>query len=518
MIFFQKSKITLIYSLLKKPYSLKQAFILSVLLHGFVFLLFPIFVSKQDVVDFPEKLLTVDVVSISPKSPYRKLNKKINQITPTKKYIINKNNHQKPNISNSNKHDTTFEKTSPQEKNREVLFGALLPILPRKGFVRELKLLPPVKVMSRKQQKFFVKKSGEIIEKLQQLPLSDSVMVWQDKKRTYRVKIRHEKSESITGLDQVIFDVTTHENGLAMSTEMRLRQMAFSNYAQFVDYWDPTVAIHNDECSGRFHSNTSFNISRRYGIAPKFYGKVTTASYQIKMDRQPFTFDDPDVFNGGLERGIKAIAIPKRLTPFTSETKIDSCQIHFLKEETWIVFNKHGTYSWKTKRQSENFSTKVLPKEKPFFIVVNKKVKIHIQGTVNGKVLIYSIGNIFIDDDIVYASHPERFYHSENYLGLVSLRDVVIAEPSVTGPGDLNICAAIFAKGLFRVSNFQKKSGGMLHIYGSLSAGTISATEPRYATKIIFDKRLDKKRPPNFPLTDRFEIVEWDRQWKVREL
>ena len=125
---------------------------------------------------------------------------------------------------------------------------------------------------------------------------------------------------------------------------------------------------------------------------------------------------------------------------------------------------------------------------------------------------------IIIEDDIVYAFFPEKLYHSENYLGLVCLKDVVIAEPSVTGPGDLNICAAIFAKGLFSVSHYYEKSDATLHIYGSLSAGTISATEPRYATKILFDRRLGKKRPPNFPLTDRYEIVEWDRQWKEIEL
>ena len=385
-------------------------------------------------------------------------------------------------------------------------------------FVNAPKLLPPVKAMSQKQQKFLVKKSSEIVKKLQQLPLSDSVLVWKYKKQTYLVKIHHEKSESITGLDQVIFDVTTHDNGQALSTEMCLRQMAFSNYAQFVDYWDPKVAIHNDEFTGKFHSNSSFNISRRHGIAPKFYGKVTTASFQIKTDRKFFVFDDPEMFNGGLERGIREIRLPKTLTPFSSETKIDSNQIHFLMKETWIKFEKNGIYLWKTKPMSGYYSTRKLPKEKPFFIVANKKVNIHIQGTVDGKVLIYSRGNIIIEDDIVYARHPGKIYHSNDYLGIVSLKDVVIAEPSVTGPGDLNICAAIFAKGLFSVSNFYEKSEATLHIYGSLSAGTISATEPRYATRILFDRRLEKKRPPNFPLTDRYEIVDWDRQWKVIDL
>ncbi len=55
----------------------------------------------------------------------------------------------------------------------------------------------------------------------------------------------------------------------------------------------------------------------------------------------------------------------------------------------------------------------------------------------------------------------------------------------------------------------------MLHIYGSLTAGTLSATEPRYATKIQFDQRLEVLRPPRFPMTDRYAIESWDGAWRV---
>ncbi len=397
MIISQKSKIKKNYFLLKKPSSLKQAMILSVLFHGFVFMLCVLFVNKQEVMDFSERIFAVEVVSVSPKSSSRQFNN--NRIGHTTKLIVISNNFQKSNISNSNKHESTIEETLTQKKKKKVLLGALLPISPkihRLGLVREPKLLPPIKAMSQKQQKFFVKETDKIVEKLQQLPLSDSVLVWRDKKQIYQVKVCHERAKTITDLNNVIFIITTRENEQILSTEMRLRQMAFSNYAQFVDYWDPKVAIHNDEFFGKFHSNSSFKISRRHGIVPKFYGKVTTASYQIKTDRQFFTFDDHDVFSGGLERGIKEIRLPKKLTPFSSETKIDSNQIHLLSKETWIEFVKNGTYLWKTKTMAGNFTTRILSKEKPFFIVANKKVEIHIRGTVCGKILMYSKGNIIL--------------------------------------------------------------------------------------------------------------------------
>ena len=55
-----------------------------------------------------------------------------------------------------------------------------------------------------------------------------------------------------------------------------------------------------------------------------------------------------------------------------------------------------------------------------------------------------------------------------------------------------------------------------LRIYGSLAAGTITATEPRYATKIDYDSRFERQRPPGFPSTNRYEVAAWDGQWTLR--
>jgi hypothetical protein len=54
-------------------------------------------------------------------------------------------------------------------------------------------------------------------------------------------------------------------------------------------------------------------------------------------------------------------------------------------------------------------------------------------------------------------------------------------------------------------------------IYGSVTAGSITATEPRFATKIEFDRRLTNARPPSFPLTDRYELESWNGEWRVEE-
>ena len=83
----------------------------------------------------------------------------------------------------------------------------------------------------------------------------------------------------------------------------------------------------------------------------------------------------------------------------------------------------------------------------------------------------------------------------------------------MTGPGDLVITAAIFAKRRFAVRRYRNREYATLTIFGSLTAGSVTATEPRYATRIRFDPRLEEMRPPRFPLSDRYELEAWDGQW-----
>jgi hypothetical protein len=132
---------------------------------------------------------------------------------------------------------------------------------------------------------------------------------------------------------------------------------------------------------------------------------------------------------------------------------------------------------------------------------------------VNGKVLIYSPKRIVVEGDLVYAQDPRVTPESDDFLGLVSDGHVDVAAPDVTGPGDLVIHAAIYARRRFNVRDIRSTGTSELHLYGSLSAGTVSATEPRYSTRIQFDQRLTEVRPPGFPLTDRYEVESWDKRW-----
>ena len=139
---------------------------------------------------------------------------------------------------------------------------------------------------------------------------------------------------------------------------------------------------------------------------------------------------------------------------------------------------------------------------------------LYVQGVVRGVVLVYSPKRIVITGSLRYARDPRRDPDAGDYLGLVSAGNIVIAGIDEIEPGDLAIDAAIYARGRFLVSDVTTPQRATLSIYGSLSAGSLGETEPRYATHIKFDQRFERVRPPGFPLTNRYEVTSWDEQWQ----
>jgi hypothetical protein len=152
------------------------------------------------------------------------------------------------------------------------------------------------------------------------------------------------------------------------------------------------------------------------------------------------------------------------------------------------------------------------------YFVAAPHVTLSVQGVAAGRILVYSPLRIVIEGNLTYASDPRRDRGSEDFLGLVSDRDVEVAPPGVTGPGDLEIDAAIYAGRRFIVTSIDHPRSATLHIYGSLAAGTLTASEPRYATKIEYDVRFERERPPGFPSTNRYEAANWDGQWTTAPL
>ncbi len=350
-------------------------------------------------------------------------------------------------------------------------------------------------------------------EAAQQLLVTDrSEITWQDAGRQFRAVLTREAAASSMDLERIAAQITTTDQGTSLQTQVWLSRLAFSQFSQVVDRWDPNVQLHDDEIIGRFHSNSAFFVGRSANATPKFSGKVTTAARGFRFASGSHRRQQ-EIFQGGFETSTRPIDFPQEAAPFTLDPTEPDAHVHRFEDDTHITLGPDGSYEWQARR-ADSATLAHYPIDKPLYLLAGPGRTLFVRGIVDGRVLVYSPKRIVIEGSLTYADDPRDNPASDDYLGLVCDGNVEIAPPHVTGRGDLRIDAAIFARRRFLVTRLDYHRSATLWIYGSLTAGTLSASEPRYATKIEFDPRLDRKRPPGFPSTNHFELAHWDAAWR----
>lgn len=350
---------------------------------------------------------------------------------------------------------------------------------------------------------------ARLAEQLQDSPRTQ--LEWEENGKQYSAELVRERAKDGTGLERVIAQVSASDHGKVLLTRVMLKRLAFSQFTQIVDRWDPMVQLHDDVIVGRFHSNSQFNVMHDSRVGPKFLGKVTTAARTFEMYSSGRR-RQAEIFAGGVETRTSRIDMPEALQPFAWSPEDAEARIHEISEDTRIRFFADGSYMWRSHGAQEAEYLNA-PSEHPVYFIARLGRTLYVQGTVAGKILVYSPHKIVIEDDLKYAHDPRKAPDSRDYLGLVSDKYVEVASPAVTGAGDLEIHGAIFAGRRFVVRDIDHPRSATLRIYGSLSAGSISASEPRYATEIEYDERFEQRRPPGFPLTSRYEAENWDGNW-----
>jgi len=360
---------------------------------------------------------------------------------------------------------------------------------------------------------------AELSRRLEQLAAealksSRAEVTWEQEGRQYSALLIRERANEGTALERVTAQVSASDHGKQLTMLVNLNRLSFSQFTQMIDHWDPTVQLHDDEIVGRFHTNSRFSLLADSRKAPKFLGKVTTTARSFNNESIGRSRES-DIFRGGIETGTSEIELPESSQPFALAPGDEQARVHRLAADTRIRFFADGSYRWTdlNTMQSQYLNE---PIDHPVYFIGSGKAALHVQGVVAGQVLLYSPRLIVIEGNLTYATDPRTDADSEDYLGIVSDRVVEIPGPAITGGGDLEIDAAIYAGRRFVVTDIDRGRTSTLRIYGSLAAGTISATEPRYATKIDYDTRFERQRPPGFPSTNRYEVANWDGQWTQR--
>lgn len=334
---------------------------------------------------------------------------------------------------------------------------------------------------------------------------------WRQDGMQYDAELVLEPARDGVEPDRVVAEISAEDRGRQLRTRIMLKRLPFSHYAQVIDRWDPMVQLHDDEIVGRVHINSRFNVLYDSQARPRLLGKVSTAAGGFNLEWQGRR-RSTEVFQGGIETRAGRIPLSAQLQLGESARRDANARVHELAGDTRIRFFADGRYGWQSLRSDTSQYGAPADGQSVYF-VAKRGATVYVQGVVSGRFLVYSPRRIVVEGDITYARDPREAPESDDYLGLVSDRDIEVAPPHVTGPGDLHIHAALFAKRRVVVTDIDHPRPATLWIYGSLAAGSLTASEPRYATKVEYDWRFERLRPPRFPSTDRFAAEEWDGQW-----
>jgi hypothetical protein len=358
--------------------------------------------------------------------------------------------------------------------------------------------------------------AAELLEKVERLARKalrsspQAKVSWQQGGRQYDAELLLERARNGIEPDRVVADVSADNLGRRFTTQIVFRRLAYSQFTQVIDQWDPRVQMHDDEIVGRVHINSRFKVLSDAYAQPALIGKVSTSAsgYALEANGRQRS----EVFREGIETGAGRIRLADLVHPLDGPLRDLDARVHELGTDTRIRFQADGGYWWGD-TASGAAGRRGEPTEAPVYFIAARGVTVRVQGVVKGKVLVYSPQGIVLESSLTYANDPRRDPDSGDYLGLVSDKIIEVAPPEVTGPGDLEIHAALFAKRRFEIAQFTRRRAGMLRIYGSLAAGTMSATEPRYGFRLEYDPRFERARPPGFPAMNRFAVDEWDGRW-----
>jgi hypothetical protein len=354
----------------------------------------------------------------------------------------------------------------------------------------------------------------ELAQKLLDTDMTKTELSWSQQGKQYTARVLRQPAADSTGLEQVIAEVVTENNGKRMKTRLSLKRLAFSHFTQLVNHWDPNIRLHDDVIDGRFHSNTEIGLAFSGGVEPRFFGKVTTSAASMTYDNINSRRRKQEVFQGGVETKTERVMLPRDMPDVVNGGEATDRRVFVT--DTRIIFNPDGGYAWRAANGTGALE-RAGPSDRPRYLICDKGVKLYVSGTVSGIFTVYTPTDIEIENDVVYAQDPRSSIMSRDFLALISGRDIKVASSQITGVGDLNVHAALFARRRFMIEAVEKTEPGTLFIFGSLTAGTILETEPRYATKMDYDKRFEYLRPASFPMTRRYEVDSWDGDWQEVE-
>ena len=321
------------------------------------------------------------------------------------------------------------------------------------------------------------------------------------------------------GVNQIRVVTTAEYMGQTSIVAVLLQPSSFSRFGYYSNIEGNIWWITGDTVRGPMHTQDNLRVAGR----PAFMQRTTSLKSIIYRNGPP-PIDNPQ-FLGGYETGV-SVTLPSNLTPLLTAAN-DGGRVFNGPDSVYIEFQSNGNVKWK-QGVSASWNVDLLSAFAPNGVIYANGTNVHVKGRVNGRVTLGAggttgnnkQGNIWIDDDITYATDP-RTGPSTDLLGLVAENNILITNNTENNNNDLYMYASTFSRsGGFTSENYSSRGvEGRIHLLGGIQqnrrgpVGTFSGTPPSlnngYLKDYQYDDRLLYDAPPFFPTTGNYEIVSW---------
>jgi len=306
-----------------------------------------------------------------------------------------------------------------------------------------------------------------------------------------------------------------------VSFKTRLSQ-SFSMFAWMTNFEGNVFWITGDTVWGRIHSNGMIHVDG----SPVFWEKVTTAK---RFDPRPGRGTNHAIFKNGYETGVAEISFPNDLSELIWASTYGGKRY---TSEIWLTLspgsgeNNDGMVYVRSSPTGPIIDSVSLAD--PLFngvIVGNQRV--HVAGTLDGKLTIGSMQDVYIEDNVLYERDPISG-GGDDLLGLVAEHNVVVADNTANN-NNCEIHAAIFSRSSsFTAENYNTRPvSGELRLLGSIvqdergAVGTFAGSRivSGFSKRYRYDNRLANPtvRPPHFPgfYTQTLQISGWWESYRL---
>lgn len=300
------------------------------------------------------------------------------------------------------------------------------------------------------------------------------------------------------------------------AVQITLQPSKFSKFAYYSEDENGIWWADGDTVDGPFHTQDYIHVSGH----PVFNGKVTTLK-GIQKYHWWNNWDSP-VINGTYQQGVNMPMPNNNVTDL--KTSAEQNGHKFTSHDTVYLKFDNDSLKYKYAYNAPD-STVLLADFAPNGVLFANNAVLRLQGTVKGRYTVGASGggsgtegNIYIDDDIVYNSDPRTNPYSNDLLGIVAQKNVLVTD-NTPNRNDVRIDAAIYTQtGGFGAENYKTRPpSGTIYLLGGISqhirqaVGTFNGwgIQSGFNKSYTYDQRLMTASPPDYPNTGSLEIVSW---------